>query len=268
METAQPTKDPSLFLCEISGHIASWLSTKEDRSVRAIEYYSGVNRNYITRLLNKEIAEAKLDVRKVHKILQVIVGDQNAANILLSNEITKADFIEYVGLPEKMIPLVKMGNELEFLVRNREMGLVLILAANNCGTTTEQIKSVCGDNGLIALNQLIERGYIQIKNQKISLADAYSDGTLSFQRDTYKFLLPLWTSFYQSDRAGKEWNYIAGVTEGINRNFQKRLQSKMDEFRSWITAELAKNENLGEIPIFVSMTMDSFTGIQSEGVLQ
>lgn len=173
-----------------------------------------------------------------------------------------------MAIPEELVTKMNVSNELDHLVRDRENCLVIILAANCTGTNLKQIMSVCGDKGLVALNKLVELNYLSVQGENVSLTENYKKNC-HFSREALKFMLPHLIGEYSPQRAGMKWNYISTITNSVSRELQIRIQSKMDEFTKWVHAEMQKEENQGDIPLYVGFVMDSLTSpVQKIGGLQ
>lgn len=251
-----------MIISTISTELDNYLQEKESRSIRNLERISKVSKSYISRLLKKEISEDSLDVFKVLPVLKTVCGHKKAIEIVCSDPTLKEKYTTVTGGHALDVIKVNYTNELAHILSDRNMGIVVILASNACGTTTDQIKEILGQSGIIAAEKLQQEGIVTINENgfiKVHSDLADDETVLSFTRETYKALIPHWLSFYKPHNAGKEHNFICGVTEGVSEGFLNRAFYKIKKLRSWIDDSLEQESNKGNNPFFFTAVMDTFT---------
>ena len=243
-----------MIVSVISSELNHYLEGKESRSIRNLERRSSVSKSYISRLLKEEVSKDSIDVFKVLPLLKVVCGRRKAIEIICSDPSLKEQYTKMTGGHALDVQSVNYASDLGHILSDRNMGIVIILATNTCGTTLSQIKEVLGQSGIIASETLKSEGIVTISEDgfvKIHPDLSDNESILSFSRESYKALIPHWLTFYKPHNAGKEQNYVCGVTEGVSKEFLQEAFYKIKELRSWFDDSLAKESNKGNNPFII-----------------
>lgn len=257
----------------ISKELIKFFERGSKYSIRYLESRSTVNRNYITRLRDKDIQTNDMDISKVYLVLKEILGNEEAKSIIFKNEDLKTKFLKLTSVSENVAKKINLISELEEHISDQDSAIVFTLGINHCGTTISQIKEILGIKGIYALEHLIKHNLLEQNGEKVQLSSRIKgqqrETVISYTRKMYKRMIPAWIQFYQPHRAGQERAHISGVTQSVNREFMREMIHKVDSLRAWVSEETKKPQNMGRIPMFFAMAMDSFIeNIDEKEVLQ
>lgn len=252
------TKVPTENLIQKS--LSQYLDEKEGRSYRFLEMRTGVSRSYIQRMAQGEIPAEKMDILKLCKILKVVVGNAEAKKVIFSDELLKERYLDFFELSEKLAENRTFSDGLQFAMKDTETLIVFTLAANDVGTTSQQIKDILGEPGLIALDQLLKKEVLVEKKDRIILSERtleeQENQMFTVTHEDCKHLVQKSTKFYHPHKKGR--NHISYTSESVSKEFLLQLRDKMTRVAMWMDEALKKEENKGENPFFCGMVMDTF----------
>lgn len=245
----------------ISQAIKSYVAT-EGKSLRQIEYHSGVSFSYIRRLANQEIEEHKIDCIKLYQVLKLVKNAEFAMNAISRNDVWLKKVTLWTGLPASMINQSLESKDIEkMILESDELIVAFILGLNNNGVSLEELKEVGGMPLLKAANFLMEEGVLVKDNTRIKYLHFSKNGDkfFSFSRDSLKRVSIALMKYYDKRHCGQFRNYLSLIHEGFSVEFIQKAQEKLNELRSWLNVEFQKPENLGPNPTFIGLFMDTFT---------
>ena len=236
-------------------------TAQEGRSLRQIEYYSGVSYGYVSRLANAQIPYEKIDPVKLFQIIKVAKNISSAYEMVGTN----SDWID------KIKRVIGFGKDLgenavedrsieQTIISSDERILAFLLSCNHCGTSEKQLLKVGGPALVKAAQDLKEKGILVEKSGIIKdSSNRTQDGWFyTFSRESYKRINAALNSVYDPNRKPPIGSDVFTTTESCSKEFMDRLEEKMTEMRNWIDIEKVKPENKGNHPFFFTMTKDVF----------
>lgn len=215
-----------------------------------------LNRSTLTRIINEGI-KPQLD-----NYIKIIMGSGNGniineALVAYDESLASNDNIYKVSRGEKNN--VFTSEEMERILDEGDNLIIYVLALKENGTNVDEIHHVLGAKGLEAMNDLIDIGLIQRKNQMIFPTP--TEKIIIRSVEGLRRRIKTYAQFYRPSHAYTGRNYIHTLTEGLNEEGIKKMTDLHRNFHKEMVSIIRSPENQGDIPMFSVAFCDSLTSI-------
>jgi len=243
---------------EIASAISAFLSN-DKYSLRYIQDKTGVSKSYVSRLQHLEVPEDKLDILKVYLTLKVVLGP-NEAKELLMRSVLKDKFIKFVAIPFNILDTSKMIDKDDIIFSNKECFIAFIMAENYGGTTIEKLYKALGEKCLSAIEKLKAHEIIEAKEGKIFVSERYLRGmrSVGLTSTQCKRAVPFYSEFYRPQNKQSGLNAVWAISKNVNEDFIKESRKKLIKTINEIFEGTKADENKGDLPFFLAGAMDTF----------
>lgn len=216
-----------------------------------------LNRSTLTRIINEGI-KPQLD-----NYIKIIIGSGNGEMI---NEALAAydeslaassNNVYKVALSEKN--RVFTDQEMEKILDEGDNLIIYVLALKENGTNADEICHVLGTKGIEAMNDMIDLGLLSNDSNIVKTTSTNKIIMRSF--DGLRKRIKTYSQFYRPSHAYRDRNYIHTLTEGMNEDGIKKMQTLHRNFHHEMVKIIRSPENQGDIPMFSVAFCDSLTSI-------
>lgn len=239
---------------EVKGHIESWLSAKQSRSVTALARAARVSESCLRRLYNDERTPMSDNLLKVltaisgKSSLEELKGHFQASESIQSFLMKNYSFLETATYVDKCVPLL----EKEQYIDDYFSFVVYAMSSQRKQITKDEIVKLLGMMGEMALNSLVTNGFLKIESDG-GIVALIKD--IRPSKELIKKHLPdLTKMFFKVDH---EFNGYALLSESVS---PKGYGRAMDVFEKFLAdmGDVIQNHP-GEVPLVVSGFMDTLT---------
>lgn len=250
---------------------AQYLEKHPGLTLNALAQRSGVAATTMRRLMQEEgrselaphtvlaLVSYLLKEKKISKLLKMTQGPVAE---LLNKCFDKFIFDEEASNHE-------MDNDLNSIFQDRFCYLIYKMAANNCGTTIEEIKNAFGLLGLKKLNDLMAKSWIlSAEDGRLHAKQKNFSVDLTLAHELTHSLLDL----YKPCDVKSGLNLFYSLSEGMNEEGIKKIKEVEKEAVKKIYDLMNTKEMQGKIPYFTLMVSDVMgptpQNAENPGVLQ
>lgn len=256
--------DMSALKEALKSTLLEYRKKRPELSLRAIARRSGVNRYFLTKILEDKQSgdQVLLDLNQV---------------LLLSKFLTKKDSIPEIissspgAVKEALSPLMDVNAEDRVLKVSSEdldlydqaLFLVFHMLAFGNGVLKDQISRVLGESGLLALATLDDLGMVQEKDGRLCLN---KDSSFTYSAELSKHHIPNFLRFYKPKYSGsnEKRNLIFSATQGLNSQGLGKVHAVLSDAYKQVESIMDNDKNWGDIPVFALSCFDSFIDDISE----
>lgn len=234
----------------------AFLSYRRERphlSLRAIAKRAGVNRYFLSKLVDDDNGESSLDLSQVLILLQFITERSSVREIIeASSQEVRETFgkvfnLDYFGSK-------RVSSKLQHIdLYDSYNYFVLVLSSYGRGTKREYISRILGFKGEHALKKLLNYGIVVEENGNIKLKEG---NEFTFSMDVLKHHIPDYLKFYSYDHCLQQRNYIHVYSEGLNEKGVQKIYDLHNDLNSSIQKIISDEENWGDVPFFSFACMD------------
>ncbi|MBI2602642.1 MAG: hypothetical protein HYW48_06265 [Deltaproteobacteria bacterium] len=234
----------------------AFLSYRRERphlSLRAIAKHAGVNRYFLSKLIDDDDDNTSLDLSQVLILLQFIT-ERSAVNEIIeaSSQEVKDTFgkvfnLDYFG-PKRVsakLQHIDLYDSYNYFV--------LVLSSYGRGTKREFVSKILGFKGERTLKKLLNYGIVFEEKGRIKLKEG---NEFTFSMDVMRQRIPDYLKFYSYDRCLQQRNFIHVYSEGLNEKGVQRVFELHQDLNSKIQKIISDEENWGDIPFFSFACMD------------
>jgi hypothetical protein len=247
----------------------SYLAKHSGLTLNALAQRSGVAATTLRRLMQEE-NRSELAPHSVLALVSYLYKEKRISHILNIvdgpiGELLKKSFDQFIF--DEKSSQHKIDVDLNTILQDKTHYLIYKLAANNCGTSIEEVKDLLGLTGLQKLNILLdkkcilmdENGRLHAKEKNFSL-----DLTLA-QNHAHSLL-----DFYKPQDVQKGHNLFYSLSEGMNEAGIKKIKDIEKEAVKKIFEIMNDEKYQGRLPYF-AIVLSDILGVgpsTHEGVLQ
>ena len=208
--------------CSLRKSILEYKKKNPQVSLRSIAKKSGVNRYFISKILDEQDDSASLDLNQVLILAKYISGREslteaiNETSFEINNVLSKVFALDYES--DKVIAH-NIYDQVD--LRDRSIYFVLVLCSYHLGIKETTISKILGENGELALKELLAKKIVVEEKGRIKLVRG-NDFTID-----YKLLaerIPDYLNFYRKDRAEKRENFFHLISQGVNKKALREIQ--------------------------------------------
>lgn len=224
-------------------------------SVRAIAKKSGVNRYFLTKLLDSKDKTSSLDLNQVLILSKYITGKDSITEAIdaSANDIREVLLKVFSADYENNKKVVDSSVYESVDLTDKTTYFVLVLATFGLGTKKIFISKILGERGENVLAELLKNKILREEKGRIQLFSG-TDFTYDFKIMAQR--IPDYLGFYRPERNGKQENYIHVLSEGVNLKTLREIRKIHLSAYKKITKLLAEPENWGDIPLFSFACLD------------
>ena len=228
---------------------------RPDLSIRAIAKKSGVNRYFLTKLLDTNDRSNTLDLNQVLILSKYITGRDSVTEAIESSpkDIREALHKVFPTINENKQMLVNSSLYEKVDLSDKTVYFVLVLSTYGLGTKRNLIYRILGERGEKILQDLLDNKILKEENGRIKLRSG-TDFTCDFKLIAQK--IPDYFSFYRPERHGTQENFVHVITEGVNKKAISEIHKIHLTAYKKIIKILEDPNNWGEIPLFSFSCMD------------
>lgn len=224
-------------------------------SIRAIAKKSGVNRYFLSKLLDEKDETASLDLNQVLILAKYITARDSITEAINASDNSIKDILRKVFTVDyeenKKVIESNLYDKLDLYDKN--VYFVLVLATYGLGTKRKYIAKILGEMGEKVLGELLEQRILVEDQGRIKLRLG-TDFTYDFKVMARR--IPDYLSFYRLERSGKKENYIHVISQGVNKKALHKIHKIHLTAHKQVAKIIANKENLGDIPMFSFACMD------------
>ena len=252
----------------------SYLDKHPGLTLNALSTRSGVPATTMRRLMQEDTANKELAPHSVLSLVSYLLKEKKISALLKKVDGPIADllnrcFDQFIFDEESSKH--EMHNDLNSLFQDKTTYIIYKLAANQCGTTLEEVKNIFGLMGLQKLSELIEKNWI--------IADENDQERLHAREKNFSVDLALahqlthsLVDFYKPRDVEHGFNLFYSLSEGMNEEGIKKIKEVEKEAVKKIFDLMNNQENQGTIPYYAVVLSDVLgltpTKKTNEGVLQ
>jgi hypothetical protein len=148
-----------------------------------------------------------------------------------------------------------LDSDLNSIFQDKTCYLIYKLAANQCGTTMDEIKNIFGLSGLQKLSELIEKNWIVADKDHIEKLHA-REKNFSVDLGLAHQLTHSLVDFYKPRDVEAGYNLFYSLSEGMNENGIKKIKEIEKDAVKKIYELMNDTKNQGEIPYFTIILSD------------
>ena len=253
---------------------ADYLDKHPGLTLNALSSRSGVPATTMRRLMQEDSANKELAPHSVLALVSYLLKEKKISSLLKKVDGPIADllnksFDQFIFDEDKSNHT--LDNDLNALFKDKTTYLIYKLAANQCGTTTDEIKNIFGLMGLHKLNDLIEKNWIIADSKNSTILHA-KEKNFSVDLGLAHQLTHSLVDFYKPNDVKEGFNLFYSLSEGMSeKGIQKIKEVEKDAVKK-IFDIMNESEFHGSIPYFAVVLSDVLgltpKSSQPAGVLQ
>lgn len=249
---------------------ADYLTKHSTLTLNALAQRCGVPATTMRRLMQEE-QRSELAPHSVLALVSYLLKEKKISKILKTVQGPVADLLnkcfDQFIFDEKSSDH-EMSSDLNTIFQDKISYIVYKMAANNCGTTIEEIKNALGFIGLRKLNDLIEKKWIVGSEERLHAIQKNFSVDLALSHELSHALVDM----YKPCDVKHGMNLFYSLSEGMTEEGIKKIKEIEKDAVKKIY-DLMKTEDLqGTIPYFALVVSDVLGPTPSEenqyGVLQ
>lgn len=252
----------------------AYMDRHQGLTLNALAQRSGVAATTLRRLMKSgETEKSELAPHSVLSLVSYLLKEKKISALLKKIEGPVAELLnrcfDQFIFDEKSSEHT-LDSDLNHLFHDKTTYLIYKLAANQCGTSMDEIKNTFGLMGLQKLSELIEKNWI--------IADSNNSDSLHAREKNFSVDLALahqlthsLLDFYKPRDVEAGLNLFYSLSEGMNKAGIKKIKEIERDAVKKIHELMNDQDMLGDIPYFAVIMSDVLgaTPINtSEGVLQ
>ncbi len=224
-------------------------------SMRAIAKKSGVNRYFLSKLLDTKDPTLSLDLNQVLILSKYISNRESITEVIDSSNQNIKEVLRQVFAVDYEENRKIIASEIyeKVDINDKYTYFVLVLATYDLGTKHEFIQKILGERGENVLKELLDQKILVKKDGRIKLRKG-NDFTYDFKVMIQR--IPDYLGYYRQERALKKENFLHVISEGINITALHEIQKIHASAYKQISKIISKKENRGDIPMFSMSCMD------------
>lgn len=247
----------------------NYLTKHPGLTLNALSQRSGIAATTLRRLMQEE-NRSELAPHSVLALVSYLLKEKRISFILNKvdgpvGELLRKSFDQFIF--NEASSTHELNEDLNKILQDKTNYLLYKLAANQCGTSIEEVKNLFGLSGLCKLNALMEKNWI-IADENERLHAKEKNFSLDLElahRHTHSLV-----DFYKPLDIDKGNNLFYSLSEGMNASGIKKIKEVEKEAVKKIF-EIMNDQNFqGNLPYFAVVLSDilGFTPPPAEGVLQ
>lgn len=249
---------------------ADYLAKHPTLTLNALAQRSGVPATTMRRLMQEE-QRSELAPHSVLALVSYLLKEKKISKILKSIQGPVADLLkrcfDQFIFDEKSSDH-EMHSDLNTIFQDKFSYLIYKMAANKCGTSIEEVKNALGLVGLKKLNDLIEKNWIILQDERLHARQKNFSVDLALAHELSHALVDM----YKPCDVKHGMNLFYSLSEGMSEEGIKKIKEIEKEAVKKIY-DLMNNEDMqGSIPYFALIVSDVMGPTPSEeiqtGVLQ
>lgn len=191
-----------------------------------------------------------LSVKKALEISKRLGGAQTLDKLLGEEEIDHLDHLD------EYTPLAK---EFENLLNDSTNAKILMVAFSRGNTTADFIQYMWGREGVVKMNNLMEKGYLVKEDNKIK---GCVDTGLITTTSVHK-LFQMGLNEFSFERHRNDENWISFLSNSVNDKFIDLFREKLRELFKEFNELVQKDEYRGEKHVLFGQLFDTFADAES-----
>lgn len=229
----------------------------EKHSFAYISMRTEVNPKFVERAMKNQLG-ADIDSKKVLDLAKLVCDPKETQDIaeFFAGRLLGESSILKDAIFAKLLRdsgLIDASEDIDEALKTENAYVVYCLCANSNGATENEIRSILGGTGIDALNTLLLKGIIHLKEGFYKTrSENYTYSFEHFQR-----VFQVLSRFYKPQNVGKERNYAHVVTSTLNRDGIKKWQAEHKRHHDALRE--IRDSHQGEIDVFSVGFMDTFT---------
>ena len=235
--------------------LEAYKEKRPDLSIRAIAKKSGVNRYFLTKLLDGNDKSNALDLNQVLILSKYITGRDSVTEAIDASpeDIRDALLRVFPTVSDSKQKLVALSLYDKVDLTDKTVYFVLVLATYGLGTKRDLVFKILGERGENILQDLLKNEVLKEEKGRIKLSSG-TDFTCDFKLISQK--IPDYFNFYRSERHGTQENFVHVTSEGVNKKALHEVQKIHLAAYKKIIKVLEDPKNWGDIPLFSFACMD------------
>ncbi|MFA6238630.1 MAG: hypothetical protein WC635_14950 [Bacteriovorax sp.] len=245
-------------------------------TLNALAGRCGVPATTMRRLMKSDAEKSELAPHSVLSLVSYLLKEKKISSLLKKidgpvAELLNRCFDQFIFDEESSSHT--LNADLNNLFKDKTTYLIYKLAANQCGTSLEEIKNIFGLLGLQKLSELIDKGWI--------ISDDKNAETLHAREKNFSVDLALahqlthsLVDFYKPRDVEAGYNLFYSLSEGMNQEGIKKIKEIEKDAVKKIFDLMNEKKYLGDIPYFAVVISDVLgltpkdQNENSKGVLQ
>ena len=223
-------------------------------SLRAIAKNSGVNRYFLTKLMDEEDLSDNIDMQQVLALSRFIIQKDSVSEVLHNSSLEVQEALHQIFNVD-FTKNKKIFNLYESLnLYDRYTYFVLVLASFHSGSHESLFAKILGDAGAQQMQKLLKDGYLRRSDEgniELKMGNEFTNSL-----DVLKQHIPDYLDFYSYARNGLQKNHIHVYAEALNRESILKIHALHAKLNRDLQAILEDPKNMGEIPFFSFACMD------------
>ena len=253
---------------------ADYLEKHPGLTLNALSSRSGVPATTMRRLMQEDTSNKELAPHSVLALASYLLKEKKISSLLKKVDGPIADllnrsFDQFIFDEEKSNHT--LDNDLNTLFKDKTTYLIYKLAANQCGTSIEEVKNIFGLSGLLKLNELIDKNWIILDKINTSILHA-REKNFSVDLNLAHQLTHSLVDFYKPNDVKEGFNLFYSLSEGMSEKGIQKIKEIEKEAVKKIFDIMSTSENQGPIPYFAVVLSDVLgltpKNSQPAGVLQ
>ena len=239
--------------------LEEYRSCRPNLSLRAIAKNAGVNRYFLSKLLDYKESD-KIDLDQILTFCRFMKNSENLPNTIKTQiEILQKYLFEKLAINSAHNKTeVILDEDKEADLYNHQNFFILLLASCENGFTKKKIISILGENCKKNLQHLIKTNKIfENKEGKIQLAD--NCNMLYISHAVLHHHLPSIIRYYDLEHKGKNRNWISITLQGLNKDTIKKAVAIQNECATKLKELIHEKKNWGNNPFFSVICSDTLT---------
>lgn len=250
---------------------AQYLEKHPGLTLNALAQRSGVAATTMRRLMQEE-GRSELAPHTVLALVSYLLKEKKISKLLKMTEGLIAQLLNKCFdkfIFDEAASDHEMDQDLNTLFQDRFYYLIYKMAANNCGTSIDEIKNAFGLLGLKKLNELMAKNWILTSSEgRLHAKQKNFSVDLTLAHELSHALLDL----YKPCDVKSGLNLFYSLSEGMNEAGINRIKEIEKEAVKKIYELMNQKELQGEIPYFTLMVSDIMgptpQNAENHGVLQ
>lgn len=252
----------------------AYLDRHQGLTLNALALRCGVPATTMRRLIKSSDAEkSELAPHSVLSLISYLLKEKKISSLLKKidgpvAELLNRSFDQFIFDEESSAHT--LDTELNTLFKDKTTYLIYKLAANQCGTSMDEVKNIFGLQGLQKLSELIEKNWIAPDCSNAEILHA-REKNFSVDLALAHQLTHALIDFYKPCDVEAGFNLFYSLSEGMNQQGIKKIKEIERDAVKKIYDLMNDENNQGDIPYF-AVVLSDVLGLTpnklNEGVLQ